>query len=1111
MLELTAGERNSPVQRLKLAMAGQMDPSASVGHRFTRREARYRRKPTSQAAPQNPSKNLSPAREVSPSVQRNLLYEEVLYTILHSAGKTEVDHVSNADELYQYVQKAFSMEQNEHNAILQRVKELEPPILCLKTTVKQAKGILGKDVSGYSDPYCLLGLESKVEDHAQDSSLQQESAFNKRRQKAVVRNTIPEDQMHRTHIQAQTLNPVWNETFILEVEDLANARFHMDMWDSDDTESVRQKLGEITDLHSLKRIIKDARKDKGQDDFLGNVVVRVQDLRCKEDQWYHLEPRTETYPDRGQCHLQFLLMHKKRATVLSKKPSYTVHRQLLQQFVHHEITQHQTGSTSWDGELSKPANTILFLHATQKDLSDFHQGMAQWLAYSKLYQILEFNSGCLLHQITSIEYQWVQDRLQAQQKQELAESFEALLDYGISVLQKYRIIFPLSVPRSKERLQALLRVLTQMCKTKAFRELCPLISDLQQKVTEAIQSGTVEWFDLKRQHLQPMVKSVEENVKSLVSLVAEVNGDLQSCIKTWNKFFINIVKVDVFRITYMELQRLMSQQVMEQMAQIESVMSQATSDHLYQLYMDLKELYQLRINLSSRNVTLVLKDYYQWFRDALLNWLQKAYITALERVQRAVQMDQLKPVAELRKHSSSTVDLSTCYTQIIRTWLQLEWPDPEEAFMIMVKFTEDMCRIAITYCTLIKRRAEEIAVQGDEGDGANKLCVVVNNIEQLRLVLLKLPSQLDWERLEQKMAHVIEPEQFQHTLHMQLESTVACLDHEIRDVVQALAQKLEADVTKHIQGLSACSDSREPGDCIIPLMKFLEVQLQYMNENLVQENFNSLLALLWAHILAILTDVCKQPVTSPMYYKRLQVALKNLELCFHGEGCGLPLEDLHTAAFAALESELELCSSSSRELIQEYFSKRIQQQDATTAEKYGAVTVKVAYCHSEQKLRVEILNAVNLIPLDSNGSSDPFIQLTLEPRHIFPEVEARTTQCKKNDLHPLFDEVFEFLVSPEQCEQDGACLLLTVFDYDTLLSNDLEGEAFVALHNLPGLKEEDQVDLYRITQTRLPLVHPKPSGDPILQLLECRKGDREAQGFVKVRKQRAKQSKEAKR
>lgn len=41
----------------------------------------------------------------------------------------------------------------------------------------------------------------------------------------------------------------------------------------------------------------------------------------------------------------------------------------------------------------------------------------------------------------------------------------------------------------------------------------------------------------------------------------------------------------------------------------------------------------------------------------------------------------------------------------------------------------------------------------------------------------------------------------------------------------------------------------------------------------------------------------------------------------------------------------------------------------TSSEKYGAVTIKALYRPSEQKLRVEVLNAVNLIPLDSNGES----------------------------------------------------------------------------------------------------------------------------------------------
>lgn len=225
----------------------------------------------------------------------------------------------------------------------------------------------------------------------------------------------------------------------------------------------------------------------------------------------------------------------------------------------HPVCSRQAGSIAWDGELSRHASTVLYLHATQKDLSDFHQVMAQWLAYSKLYQSLEFNSNCLLHQITSIEYQWVQERLRPEQKAELAESFQSLLTYGVSLIRRYRIIFPLSVMRSTERLQSLLRVLVQMCKMKAFRELCTLSPDLPKMVSEALKSGTTEWFHMKKQHLKPMVKSMEENGKALAKLLLEVIGDLQQCQKTWNKFFISTLKLNLFSIAYVELESLVSE------------------------------------------------------------------------------------------------------------------------------------------------------------------------------------------------------------------------------------------------------------------------------------------------------------------------------------------------------------------------------------------------------------------------------------------------------------------------------------------------------------------------------------------------------------------------
>lgn len=1065
--------------------------------KIRRRRARDLQDPSPQRAPeiQPPSHHLSPE-------ERELLYEEAVYSVLHRLGQPDPQHVPQASQLLHYLQEAFHLKPEEQQQKLQAVQELEKPIFCLKATVKQAKGILGKDVSGFSDPYCLLGIEQGL--NAPPGG----SPGTRRRQKAVVRHTIPEENTHRTQVISQTLNPVWEETFILEFEDINTSSFHLDMWDLDTVESVRQKLGELTDLHGLRRMFKEARKDRGQDDFLGNVVLRLQDLHCREDQWYPLEPRTETYPDRGQCHLQFQLIHKKRATAASRsQPSYLVHLHLLQQLVSHEVTKHQEGSTSWDGSLSAEATTILYLHATQKDLSDFHQSMAQWLAYSRLYQSLEFPSGCLLHPITSMEYQWIQGRLKAEQLEELATSFSSLLSYGLSLIRRFRSVFPLSVSDSPSRLQSLLRVLVQMCKMKAFGELCPNSAPLPHLVTEALRIGTIEWFHLKQEQHQPMVQDVLEEGKALLGLVQDVAGDLHQCLRIWNKIFHNVLKINLFPIAFLELQWLVAKRAQEHTEAMGSPMSPEMGENLFQLYISLKELYQLSPESSQRDGVSVsaLDDFHRWFQPAIPSWLQKTYSVALARVQRAVQMDQLVPLGELIKHSTSAVDLSICFTQISHTAQQLDWPDPEVAFMITVKFVEDTCRLALVYCSLIKARARELSAnQKDQGQAADMLCVVVNDMEQLRLVIGKLPAQLAWEALEQRVGDVLEKGQLQNTLHAQLQGALAGLNHEIRTGVRTLAEQLEAGIAMHIRKLVGVGESVLPEDAIMPLMKFLELKLCYMNTNLVQENFSSLLTLLWTHTLSVLVEAAASQRSCPLASSRLKFALQSLEICFYAEGCGLPPEALHTDTFQALQADLELQAASSRELIQKYFCSRIQQQEETISEDLGAVTVKASYRASEQKLHVELLSASNLKPLDTNGTSDPFVQLTLEPRHEFPELAPRETQTHKKDLHPLFDENFEFLVPAEPCQKAGACLMLTVLDHDTLGKDDLEGEAFLPLASVPGLAGSHEPG--EVPQTRLPLTYPATNGDPILQLLESRKGDREAHAFVKLRRQRARQA-----
>ncbi|XP_029384116.1 protein unc-13 homolog D [Echeneis naucrates] len=1041
------------------------------------------------------------------------LYKELLYTIAHKLGRPTCAEVFTDTQLHQYIREAFTMTESEHDSLMKKVQNTQPPVYCLLATVKEAKEILGKDVSGFSDPYCILTILEDEEERKTRQSRAKPS-------KSVVKDAASNDRIYQTDIKKQTLNPIWNQTFTLEFEDVAGTHFHLEMWDKDEEVSLSQKLEEIkTNFHSLKRMIKEAKKEKGTDDFLGNVVLKLQDLHCTEDNWYNLEPRTETYPERGQCHLNLKFIHKARDGTLSAgRSAYINYSGILQQFVHAYISKQQS-SAPWKGELCGEAQTLLELYATQNDLSPFLQDLAKWVAYSKLYQSLEVDSSVLLQQLTSIEYHWHQQQLPYQQKKELGDSLHGFLQYGLCLVAKYRDIFP-PTPSANPKLHTLLRILVQICKTKAFQKMNSAQFELQDEVTTTIQKGTEEWFTIKKGLHQPMTKDLSEIVSALARLIAEVQEDIKNNKGNWNKVFVSAVQVDVFTAVYQRFDSLLAAEVQDTLSLMEGQMEQSLANSLFPVYLSLQDIHKDKAFLQKRGL-LKLTNFHEGFREALPYWLNQAFSKTQDRVQRAVQMDELQPLQSGSvpiKHSSSAVDLVACVQPICQLWEQLSWPDPEEAFMLMVKLTEDVCKIVVTYCHILKERVRMLSENSDHGSAINMLCVVVNDLEHLRSVLTRLPAQLNWAGLRDRTQSVIGENQFHNTLPSQLQQAQSILSREIRSALHTLGKRLNTDIEAHVRSMSTRRriPSKSTEDAAAPLMRYLEQELQYMNENLVQENFNSLLTPLWNNSLKILYQVATQHPQQEglmVFCQRLLYTLQCLEQCFHAEGNGLPLNALHSEEYKNLKAHLTHNSLNSQELIQKFFDRKIKEQNVYIEERYGAVTLLTSYRRSDQRLRVEVLNAANLLPMDSNGLSDPFVQLCLEPNHIFREVEPRCTQIKNCDLNPLFDEAFEFLVSLDQCQAPGACLVVTVLDHDTLSSDDFEGEAFLGLKAIPGVgggKEGDRVS-EQPAQIRLPLMHPKPNEDSILTLLESRRGEREAQAFVKKRRQREKQSHEGNR
>uniref|UniRef100_S4RVG9 C2 domain-containing protein n=1 Tax=Petromyzon marinus TaxID=7757 RepID=S4RVG9_PETMA len=130
---------------------------------------------------------------------QDLLYEDVLYTLVHQPDvKKKPTHTK---ELMWHLQKVFDKSASDHESILKKVESAEAPTFSLKVTVSSAHKLEPKDTDGTNSPYCTLGIVHGVADA---SKMTEDMLFEA-------------DLLEKTNRQQKTLEPVWNETFLLYV------------------------------------------------------------------------------------------------------------------------------------------------------------------------------------------------------------------------------------------------------------------------------------------------------------------------------------------------------------------------------------------------------------------------------------------------------------------------------------------------------------------------------------------------------------------------------------------------------------------------------------------------------------------------------------------------------------------------------------------------------------------------------------------------------------------------------------------------------------------------------------------------------------------------------
>ncbi|XP_012297270.1 BAI1-associated protein 3 isoform X2 [Aotus nancymaae] len=1022
--------------------------------------------------PVDPSRGL---RALTPE-EVEMLYEEALYTVLYRAGTMGPDQVDDEEALLSYLQQVFGTSPEEHAEAIERVRKAKAPTYALKVSVMRAKNLLAKDPNGFSDPYCMLGI-LPASGTSREPGTQKEQRFSFR--KGGKRSgPLPAKCIQVTEVKSSTLNPVWKEHFLFEIEDVNMDQLHLDIWDHDDDVSLVEacrKLNEVIGLKGVsryfKQIVKSARAngtagptEDHADDFLGCLNIPVR--------------RDTAMSQRGRSgFLSYLL--------------------LLSHLLRCEHPAEEPNSSSWRGELSTPAATILCLHGAQSNLSPLQLAVLYWQVSSRHHQTRTLDYSYLLGLLEDMQAHWEEAAsLPQEQEESLADSFSAFSEFGLQLLRQLRDYFPATNSTAVYRLELLLKCLGKLQFFQPSFEICPFETELNMDVAAALKRGNREWYDRILNAKSPREQPASQRLPGLVALADAVYDDLQSCYSVYASLFHSILNVDFFTLTFRQLERLVAEEAWVLTEELSPKMTLEVASGLFELYLTLADLQRFWDSIPGRDSrSLALAGIHTPFLPAVKLWLQVLRDQAKCRLQGAVDVDTLEPVDRSSRHSSSAATAGLCLSHIQELWVRLAWPDSAQAQGLGTQLGQDMCEATVFYTELLRKKVD--TQPGVAGEAVSEaLCVVLNNVELVRKAAGQALKGLAWPE---------GPTGPEGVLPRPLLSCTQALDddlqREARTVTAHLTSKMVGDIRKYVQHISLSPDSIQNDEAVAPLMKYLDEKLALLNASLVKGNLNRVLEALWELLLqAILQALGANHDVSADFYSRFHFTLEALVNFFHAEGQGLPLESLRDGSYKRLEEELRLHKCSTRECIEQFYLDKLKQR-TLEQNRFGRLSVRCHYEAAEQRLAVEVLHAADLLPLDANGLSDPFVIVELGPPHLFPLVRSQRTQVKTRTLHPVYDELFYFSVPAEACRRRGACVLFTVMDHDWLSTNDFAGEAALGLSGVSGVARPQVGGGARAGQpVTLHLCRPRAQVRSALRMLEGR-ASKEAQEFVKKLKE----------